>query len=381
MDETIRKIKDINDEKSKSLLDKAKHDDLVLTGIQTQEVIVRVASALVSYLDNKVAKTEITNQLTDIGTPDALEVQKAIDSLHETLKGQKEVDLSGLTEVMGNILTVAKELPKKFPEPKEAKDYTQQFKSLVDAVKAVEKVVKAQKLIAEAPIINVPETEVTVEPPDLKPLQKNIGEVVKAVNKIVIPQLDTKNVEKIIKESNKLLKQIIKKPVSRGGGGGGGSSWNAVNTAGIPLPLRLLDSTATPGVNGLVVINPDGTNIGGGGVNPTPSGAAAQALTNDTSAAYEASSVSKAGAGTVYGLTGYNSRTSDQFFQFFNSTTVPADATAPVITIRVAASSNFSVDFGVYGRRFSTGISWSNSSTGATKTIGSADMFVDINYV
>ena len=118
-----------------------------------------------------------------------------------------------------------------------------------------------------------------------------------------------------------------------------------------------------------------------GTVNPTPSGAAAQALTNDTSTAYEASSVTKAGAGTVYGLTGYNSKTSDQFFQFFNSTTVPADATAPVITIRVAASSNFSVDFGVYGRRFSTGISWSNSSTGPTKTIGSADIFADINYV
>ena len=123
-----------------------------------------------------------------------------------------------------------------------------------------------------------------------------------------------------------------------------------------------------------------GTNIIGGTF-PTPSGAAAQALSNDTSAAYEASSVTKASAGTVYGVTGYNSRTSAQFFQLFNSTTVPADATAPVITIRVAALSNFSIDFGVYGRRFSTGIAWSNSSTGATKTIGSADIFCDVNFV
>jgi hypothetical protein len=123
-----------------------------------------------------------------------------------------------------------------------------------------------------------------------------------------------------------------------------------------------------------------GTNIIGG-TYPTPSGATAQALSNDTSTAYEASSVTKASAGTVYGVTGYNSRTTGQFFQFYNSTTVPADATAPVITIYVAAQSNFSIDFGVYGRRFSTGIAWSNSSTGATKTIGSADMFVDVNYV
>lgn len=113
----------------------------------------------------------------------------------------------------------------------------------------------------------------------------------------------------------------------------------------------------------------------------TPTGTAAAAPSNATTTANVASAVVKASAGTLYGLSGYNARTSEQFILFFDSATVPADTAQAVLVVKVPASSNFAVDFGAYGRRFSTGIAWSNSSTQPLKTIGSADCHVDAQYV
>lgn len=111
-----------------------------------------------------------------------------------------------------------------------------------------------------------------------------------------------------------------------------------------------------------------------------PSSGSTNSVSNATSTAYEASRVVKSSAGRVYGLAGYNSKASAQFIQIFNSTTVPSDTSVPAFVMTVAASSNFSIDFGVYGRYFSTGIAISNSSTGPTKTIGSADCWFDVRY-
>lgn len=102
--------------------------------------------------------------------------------------------------------------------------------------------------------------------------------------------------------------------------------------------------------------------------------------TNSTSIAYEASHLVKSDEGTVFGFTVYNSKASTQFILLMDAKTLPIDGQVPAIPYAIPAASNLLVDFGVYGRRFNNGIVICNSSTGPTKTIGSADCWFDVQF-
>ncbi len=102
---------------------------------------------------------------------------------------------------------------------------------------------------------------------------------------------------------------------------------------------------------------------------------------NNTVSAYAASLVIKALAGNLYALTGYNSKNQTQFIQIHNSASLPADGAVPSVVFAVPANSNFSYSSTKFGRFFSTGITVCNSSTGPTKTIGSADCWFDAQYL
>ena len=102
-----------------------------------------------------------------------------------------------------------------------------------------------------------------------------------------------------------------------------------------------------------------------------------------TSNALEAFRPVKAGAGTCLGLSGVNSNAAQQYIQVFDVPNATALATGiiPKTVLIVPGASNFSIDYGIWGRAFSRGIVVANSSTLATYTAGSADCWFDVLYV
>jgi 5,10-methenyltetrahydromethanopterin hydrogenase len=133
------KVKQARDQRLHKEAETIRHEEVITQSIQTQETILRAFSSFVDYLDNRVGKTEVVNQLKTIGTPDAFRVVDALNSLHETLKTHENTDLTEVTAIMQAVLDEAKQIPKELPQPKdivipEAVDYSNQFKAMIGAV-------------------------------------------------------------------------------------------------------------------------------------------------------------------------------------------------------------------------------------------------------
>ena len=99
------------------------------------------------------------------------------------------------------------------------------------------------------------------------------------------------------------------------------------------------------------------------------------------STALAASLIIKPGPGTLYKLIVYNNKNAAQFIQLHDSATLPANDAVPVMVFSVPTVSVVELPIhNLKGLNFSTGITVCNSSTAATKTIGSADCWFHAIY-
>lgn len=94
-----------------------------------------------------------------------------------------------------------------------------------------------------------------------------------------------------------------------------------------------------------------------------------------------ASKIFKASAGILRSVHGVNNKTTAQYIMVLNSATLSADGATPIDVLIAEAGANFFFDYGEDGLYCSSGITICNSSTLATKTIGSADCIINGRYL
>ncbi len=122
--------------------------------------------------------------------------------------------------------------------------------------------------------------------------------------------------------------------------------------------------------------------VAGGILVSTAAPTSASATSPTTYAAHAAASgVIRASAGKIYALVVTNDNAARRYLMLHNATSVPADGVAPLFAVALPANSSLELDFGGLGLYFSTGISWSLSSTFATKTIAAADASLVAGHV
>jgi hypothetical protein len=101
---------------------------------------------------------------------------------------------------------------------------------------------------------------------------------------------------------------------------------------------------------------------------------------NTSTEALVASLIVGGGARRLFGFQGVNNNAAATFVQVFDSDKVPSAGAVPRVVVRSAGSDNFSAYFGSTGRWFSRGIVIVNSSTLATFTASTADLWLDVQF-
>lgn len=225
-----------------------------------EDTVVKAFSVLIQFMDGKTTKTEVTNQLKSISTPDVDKVVQAVSKLDKDILSNK-LDLKPVTDALNGMKRELGLIPKSHPKQVEQREDVKVTN--LDEIKLdtsdVVSAIKALKLDVKAPIIN--EKDV-----DLKPLQDVMLDLLKAVQKqkptIIpefpkIPETNLTKVETKLDTSNKLLKEITEKKF--GGGGGGGNGTPYVDSTGKAVNVTIESDGSVP----VTVKNGGGSSSGG----------------------------------------------------------------------------------------------------------------------
>lgn len=237
---SLDKIRQLNVKKAETELKNTQHKEKLASAASLEHVLFESFQSLVAVLEGNGKKGEAIGLIVT-----ALD---KLDKASDLNKADVQLVKSGLTELEKQLKEIPtgdlKQIPKFLQQREVIKvsnlsEMDAGFKLVEAAIKSMKLDVKAPVVNVDAPKLNVPAPVVNVPKTDLKPLQTSMLDVIKAIKAIKPSNFttDNKEVESLLKKQNKILKDLLEKPI--GGGGGGGQAWTATNSDGTPMPLNL----------------------------------------------------------------------------------------------------------------------------------------------
>ena len=247
----VEDLKQIYKDKEAKIVAEERHIGNINAQKVVSDTIIESISSLIKYLEGKVTKTEVQNQIEDFATTeDALKIVSAIILLQKQVR-DSQTDITPLLVGLNAVKEQIKSIPETKFEQKDSMKVTNLSEIKFDT-KALEKAINDKNLEVnvEAPIIHT-------EKVDTKLVEKILSDIFKAVSKKpeVIKELkvsnlkdikptDTSKIEKELKQSNKHLKELVDKPTGGSGGGGRVSPYQDSNS--IPAFVTLTAEGKVP---------------------------------------------------------------------------------------------------------------------------------------
>ena len=219
MNQHIQNIKQYSED-AKAKQELADRHRQTLTQLSdNKQAVFTATNELIKFLSKHTTKTEVTNPVRTVMTPDVDKVVRSVERLNQTVSRIENTDLTPVVKVMADVLSELKTLPKDVPEFEQKEDV--KVTNLNEVTQVLENLVSEVQKLELNPKIEVKPTDVKVEAPvvnveqDFTTLEKALKDVYKAIQKIVIPEVpktDLSGVEKALEKQSKQLDKLYDKP-------------------------------------------------------------------------------------------------------------------------------------------------------------------------